>query len=402
MAQHETDKSWFDQLQAHMVEWRRYLHKNPEISFQESNTSAFIADKLESWGIEVRRQVGGHGVVGTIRGAKPGPAVMLRADMDALPIQDEKDCEYRSNVDGAMHACGHDGHTSILLGTAYYFSLNRDELEGEIRFLFQPAEELLPGGAVNVIKDGVLEGVDVIYGIHLWTPFPVGTAASCAGPLMAAADDFYIEITGKGGHGGMPQSTHDSVVAGSALVMQLQSIVSRSVDPLRPAVLTVGTIQGGFAQNVIAETCRLSGTIRTFDEETRTVMKERLHAVTELTTATYGTAAQIRYIMGYPPVVNDPHEVSRFFKEAVSVFGEGNVQEASKLMPAEDFAYYLERVPGCFMFVGAGNPAKDAVYPHHHPKFDFDEDAMINAVRLFIAISTRYAAERNAGRTVRG
>lgn len=214
---------------------------------------------------------------------------------------------------------------------------------------------------------------------------------------MAAADDFYIEITGKGGHGGMPQSTNDSVVAGSALVMQLQSVVSRSVDPLRPAVLTVGTIQGGSAQNVIAETCRLSGTIRTFDEETRTVMKERLHEVTELTAATYGTTAQVRYIMGYPPVVNDAHEASRFFNEAKSVFGKENVQEASKLMPAEDFAYYLERVPGCFMFVGAGNPAKGAVYPHHHPKFDFDEDAMINAVRLFIAMSTGYAAERKAG-----
>ncbi|MBP1310011.1 amidohydrolase [Paenibacillus sp. 1182] len=397
MTQHVIDETWFDRLQENMVEWRRHLHKNPEISFQESKTAAFVADKLESWGIEIRRQVGGHGVVGTIRGAKPGPVVLLRADMDALPIQDEKECEYRSSVDGAMHACGHDGHTSALLGTAYYFSLNRDELQGEIRLLFQPAEELLPGGAVSVIKDGVLEGVDVIYGIHLWTPFPVGTAASCAGPLMAAADDFYIEITGKGGHGGMPQSTNDSVVAGSALVIQLQSIVSRSVDPLRPAVLTVGTIQGGSAQNVIAETCRLSGTIRTFDEETRTVMKERLHEVTELTAATYGTTAQVRYIMGYPPVVNDAHEAHRFFNEAKSVFGEENVQEASKLMPAEDFAYYLERVPGCFMFVGAGNPVKGAVYPHHHPKFDFDEDAMINAVRLFIAMSTGYAAERKAG-----
>ncbi|KJD41872.1 peptidase M20 [Paenibacillus polymyxa] len=397
MIQQAMDQTWFNQLQQNMVEWRRHLHKNPEISFQESKTAAFVADKLESWGLDVRRQVGGHGVVGTIRGAKPGPVVMLRADMDALPIQDEKECEYRSSVDGAMHACGHDGHTSVLLGTAYYFSLNRNELEGEIRFLFQPAEELLPGGAVNVIKDGVLEGVDVIYGIHLWTPFSVGTAASCAGPLMAAADDFYIEIAGKGGHGGMPQSTNDSVVAGSALVMQLQSIISRSVDPLKPAVLTVGTIQGGSAQNIIAETCRLSGTIRTFDEQTRTVMKERLHEVTELTAATYGTSAKIRYIMGYPPVVNDAQEASRFFKEAKPVFGEGNVQEAPKLMPAEDFAYYLERVPGCFMFVGAGNPAKGAIYPHHHPKFDFDEDAMINAVRLFIAMSTGYVAGRKEG-----
>ncbi|QOS80122.1 amidohydrolase [Paenibacillus sp. JNUCC31] len=388
-----TNNIWWDDLQIHMVEWRRHLHRNPEVSFHEEKTSSFIAGMLESFGVEVKRHVGGHGVIGTIRGDNPGPVVMLRADMDALPIQDEKDVEYASQHAGAMHACGHDGHVSILLGTALYFSRHKHEIKGEIRFLFQPAEELLPGGALKVIADGGLEGVDVIYGIHLWTPLPVGVAASTPGPMMAAADDFYIEITGKGGHGGMPQSTVDSLVAGSALVMQLQTVVSRSVDPLRPAVLTIGTMQAGSAQNVIAELCKLTGTVRTFDEETRSIMKERVHTIVAQTGAIYGAETQLNYIMGYPPVVNDEQETARFFREAVDVFGADSVQKSPMMMPAEDFAYYLQRIPGCFMFVGAGNPKKNAIYPHHHPKFDFDEDAMQNAVKLFIAMAKGYTAE---------
>ncbi|MCG7383473.1 M20 family metallopeptidase [Paenibacillus sp. ACRRY] len=385
-----TNNIWWDDLQIHMVEWRRHLHRNPEVSFHEEKTSSFVADMLESFGVEVKRHVGGHGVIGTIRGDKPGPVVMLRADMDALPIQDEKDVEYASQKAGAMHACGHDGHVSILLGTALYFSKHKAGIQGEIRFLFQPAEELLPGGAVKVIADGALEGVDVIYGIHLWTPLPVGVAASKEGPLMAAADDFYIEIKGKGGHGGMPQSTVDSLVAGSALVMQLQTVVSRSVDPLRPAVLTIGTMQAGSAQNVIAESCKMSGTVRTFDEETRAEMKERVHRIVSQTGGAYGAQTEVNYIMGYPPVVNDKQETDRFFRNAVQVFGDEQVHTSPMLMPAEDFAYYLQQVPGCFMFVGAGNPDKDAIYPHHHPKFDFDEDAMQHAVKLFIAMATDY------------
>ncbi|WP_336780625.1 M20 family metallopeptidase [Paenibacillus illinoisensis] len=385
-----TNNIWWDDLQIHMVEWRRHLHRNPEVSFHEEKTSSFVADMLESFGVEVKRHVGGHGVIGTIRGDKPGPVVMLRADMDALPIQDEKDVEYASQKAGAMHACGHDGHVSILLGTALYFSKHKADIQGEIRFLFQPAEELLPGGAVKVIADGALEGVDVIYGIHLWTPLPVGVAASKEGPLMAAADDFYIEIKGKGGHGGMPQSTVDSLVAGSALVMQLQTVVSRSVDPLRPAVLTIGTMQAGSAQNVIAESCKMSGTVRTFDEETRAEMKERVHRIVSQTGGAYGAQTEVNYIMGYPPVVNDKQETDRFFRKAVQVFGDEQVHTSPMLMPAEDFAYYLQQVPGCFMFVGAGNSDKDAIYPHHHPKFDFDEDAMQHAVKLFIAMATDY------------
>ncbi|CAM2821815.1 M20 family metallopeptidase [Paenibacillus sediminis] len=376
-----------------MIKWRRYLHQHPELSFHEEHTAAFVASTLRSFDIDVRTGVGGHGVIGTIYGSKPGKTVVLRADMDALPIQDEKTVEYASKTAGVMHACGHDGHTATLLAVARYFKERPSEIEGEIRLLFQPSEEVCPGGAVGVIKDGALEGADVIYGVHLWTPIDVGTVASAPGPLMAAADEFFIDITGKGGHGGMPHMSVDSVVAASALVMQLQTIVSRSVDPLIPAVVTVGTINGGAAQNVIAETCRITGTVRTFDEDTRMLIRRRIEQMTEMICAAYNTEASIRYVMGYPPLVNNDEETSRFFREAVKVFGEDKVGRIPKLMPAEDFSYYLENIPGCFMFVGAGNEAKGAVYPHHHPKFDFDEDAMIHAANLLIAMTQSYLTE---------
>ncbi len=376
-----------------MIEWRRHLHQHPELSFQESETSKFIAEHLGSFGLEVITNVGGHGVIGILRSGRTGPVVMLRADMDALPIQDEKSVPYKSQVDGVMHACGHDGHTSTLLATAGYMSEHVDDFIGEIRFLFQPAEELLPGGAVKVIASGALEEVDVIYGIHLWSPMPVRTYASTSGAMMAGADDFYIQLTGKGGHGGVPQASIDSIVAGSALVLQMQSIVSRSVDPLQPAVLTIGTIQAGAAQNVIAETYKMSGTVRTFDEETRYIIKERIHTLTNQIAAAYGAEAEIKYIMGYPPVINDEKEAERFFRVVSEEFGAERAIVAPKMMPAEDFAYYLNEKPGCFMFVGAGNEQLNAVYPHHHPRFDFDESAMLDAMKLFIQMTKDYVKE---------
>lgn len=385
------EEAILDALQPQMVEWRRFLHRNPELSYHERKTSQFVAGKLRELGLAVSTEVGGgYGVVGVLKGGKPGKTVALRADMDALPIQDEKTCEYASGVTGVMHACGHDGHTSTLLGVAAYFSRRQADVEGEIRFIFQPAEEVCPGGARGMIDAGVLDGVDVIYGVHLWTPFAAGTAASAPGPLMAAADEFFIDITGKGGHGGMPHVTVDSVVAGAAVVMQLQSIVSRTVDPLKPAVVTIGTIQGGSAQNVIAESCRITGTVRTFDEETRLLIRKRIEDIARLTAETYGAKANIEYLMGYPPLVNDEEETGRFFRVAPGVFGEGQVSECAKIMPAEDFSYYLERVPGCFMFVGAGNESLQAVYPHHHPRFDFDESAMLAAAKLLVSMTQSY------------
>ncbi|GIO30631.1 MULTISPECIES: amidohydrolase [Paenibacillus] len=385
------EEAILDELQPQMVEWRRFLHRHPELSYHERKTAQFVAEKLGELGLGVTTGMGGgYGVVGVLKGGKPGKTVALRADMDALPIRDEKTCEYASEVEGVMHACGHDGHTSTLLGVAAYFSRRKADVEGEIRFIFQPAEEVCPGGARGMIDAGVLEGVDVIYGVHLWTPFAAGTAASAPGPLMAAADEFFIDITGKGGHGGMPHVTVDSVVAGAAVVMQLQSIVSRTVDPLKPAVVTIGTIQGGSAQNVIAESCRITGTVRTFDEETRALIRKRIEDITRLTAEAYGAKADIEYVMGYPPLVNDEEETRRFFRVAPAVFGGGQVSECAKIMPAEDFSYYLQRIPGCFMFVGAGNESLQAVYPHHHPRFDFDESAMLGAAKLLVSMTQSY------------
>lgn len=393
------EEVYLERLFPQMVEWRRYLHMHPEVSFEEKKTSAFVEARLREMGYEVTSGMGGHGVMAVLIGGQPGKTVVLRADMDALPIQDEKNCDYKSTVEGVMHACGHDGHTSILLAAASYFKEIQKEVRGEIRFLFQPAEEVCPGGALGMIEAGALDGADVIYGLHLWTPLPLGTASSTPGPVMAAADEFFIDIIGRGGHGGMPHVTADAVVTGSALVMQLQSIVSRSVDPLQPAVVTVGTIQGGSAQNVVADRCRITGTVRTFDEDTRQLIRTRFETITRMTAEAYGTEAIIQYLSGYPAVVNDEKEAERFFHTAPRIFGEDQVRLSPKIMPAEDFAYYLREIPGCFMFIGAGNAEKDAVYPHHHPKFDFDEDAMLHGLKLMIEMTRSYQEEHAQGET---
>lgn len=372
---------------ADMVEWRRHLHQHPELSYKEQETAAFVAEKLESFGIEVRTELGGYGLIGTVQGALPGRVIALRADMDALPINEESGAEYASRREGVMHACGHDGHTAALLEVARYFADRRESLQGEIRLLFQASEEVCPGGAKPMIEHGALEGVDAVYGVHLWTPIQVGTVASIAGAMMASTDEFFIDVTGRGGHGGMPHETVDSIVAASALVMQLQTVVSRSVDPLRPAVLSIGTISGGTAQNVVAEKTRITGTVRTFDENTRVLIRQRIEAISHHVAEVYGASAEVEYLVGYPALVNHAGEAERFFRVAPSALPGFNVETATPLMPAEDFAYYLQERPGCFMLVGAGNSEKGFVYPHHHPRFDFDEQAMMVSASLLIAMA---------------
>lgn len=374
------------ELMPEMVAWRRHLHRHPELSYQEEKTSAFVAEKLEALGLSVRRGVGGFGVVAELAGAKEGPVVALRADMDALPIQDEKPCDYASTVAGVMHACGHDAHTAALLGVAHALSGMRGQLNGTVRFLFQPAEEVSPGGAVAMIRDGALDGVAAIYGVHLWTPFPVGTVYGKTGPIMASADDFTIDIQGKGGHGGLPHDAVDSLVAGAHLVVNLQTIVSRSVNPVEPGVISVGSFQAGSGFNVIAERCRIKGTVRCFNAAVRELLRERIERVTADTCSMFGADYQIEYKLGYPPVVNDSAEVQRFVRVGSALFGKDRVRTPDPVMAGEDFAYYLQRVPGCFLFVGAGNPDKSIVAPHHHPRFDIDEEAMLIAARLLAAM----------------
>ncbi|MEJ8304374.1 M20 family metallopeptidase [Saccharibacillus sacchari] len=379
---------------ADMVEWRRHLHRHPELSYKEHETAAFVAEKLESFGIEVRTGLGGYGLIGTVRGASPGRVIALRADMDALPIEEESGAEYASRRKGVMHACGHDGHTATLLEVARYFADRRESLQGEIRLLFQASEEVCPGGAKPMIENGALEGVDAVYGVHLWTPIPLGTVASVAGAMMASTDEFFIDITGRGGHGGMPHETVDSIVAASALVMQLQTVVSRSVDPLRPAVLSIGTISGGTAQNVVAEKTRITGTVRTFDENTRALIRQRIETISNHVAEVYGASAQVEYLVGYPALVNHAEEAERFFRVAPPALPGFKIETATPLMPAEDFAYYLQERPGCFMLVGAGNSEKGFVYPHHHPRFDFDEQAMMASATLLIAMAEASLADK--------
>ena len=375
-----------------MVAWRRYLHQNPELSFHEYRTAEFVANHLQSWDIEVRKNVGGNGIVGLLRGSSEGPTVALRADMDALPIQDEKNCAYSSLTKGVMHACGHDAHTSTLLGIAKVASQHRSQLKGNLVFLFQHAEEITPGGADSMIQDGALEGVDAVFGVHLWTPFPVGHVYSKAGPLMAAPDEFTIHIQGKGGHGGLPHQTIDSIYVASQLVVNLQSIVSRQIDPIEPCVVSVGSFHGGSSFNVIAETSVLNGTVRTFNAELRQDVKERLERIVHATCEMYQASYKINYKLGYPTVVNDGKEAERFFKVSTELFGAEAVHESPLIMAGEDFSYYLNRRPGCFMFVGAGNVEAGIIHPHHHPKFDIDEKSMLNAANLLLGMALDYMA----------
>lgn len=368
-------------LYEEMVTLRRHFHQHPELSFEEQETPRFIARYLRDLGLDVREGVGGNGVVGRIKGGD-GPTIAFRADFDALPIQDLKDVPYRSKVNGAMHACGHDAHTASLLVLAKV--LAEAELPGDVVLIHQFAEELAPGGAKPMIEDRCLDGVDCIYGVHIWTPLPFGTIGIKTGPIMAAADRFELTIKGKGGHGAIPHHTIDSLMVGVNVASQLQQIVSRRVDPLEPAVLTIGTFESGQAFNVIADEARLSGTVRTFNPDTQTRIMEDMERIIATTCAGAGANYELNYIQGYPAVINHPMETTHVRHSAVNVVGSAGVIEMSPLMVGEDFAYYLQHVPGSFFFAGAGNPERDAIFPHHHPRFDIDERAMLLMARILM------------------
>lgn len=369
--------SLLKEMEEQAVAWRRHFHQYPELSFQEEKTPARIAGILRENGVdEVRTGVGGRGVLGYLRGGE-GPTVAIRADFDALPIQDEKDVPYKSKVPGVMHACGHDAHTSGLLALAAVLAKHRDKIPGTIVFLFQHAEEETPGGAIQMVEDGALDGVDAIFGAHLWSMAPVGKVWISPGPIMANADDFTITIQGKGGHGAVPQETVDSIVIGAQIVNSLQTIASRNVDPLESVVVTVGTFHAGNNFNVIADTCRMTGTVRTFLPEIRDLAERRLTEIATGVAAMMGGTAKVEYGRGYPAVINHEREAELVRQAAIETVGETNVEPLKPIMGGEDFSYYLQRVPGAFVFIGAGNPDVGACYPHHHPRFDIDERAML-------------------------
>nr|WP_319005312.1 M20 family metallopeptidase [Fictibacillus halophilus] len=379
-----------------MVEIRRHLHQNPELSFEEVETPAFIAAYHEKLGLDVRTGVGGRGVVATLRGGKPGKTVALRADFDALPIQEENDSPYISNVPGVMHACGHDGHTATLLVLAKVLNEMKDELEGSVVFIHQHAEELAPGGAIVMIEDGCLDGVDVIYGTHLWATMPTGTIGYRTGPVMAAADSFTIKVQGKGGHGAQPHKTKDSIVIGAQLVSNLQQIVSRRVNPLDAAVVSVGAFEAKNAFNVIADSAKLTGTVRTFKEDVRVAIEQEIDRIAKGTCLAADASYEYVFKRGYPAVVNHKEDTEFVVDVAKKVPGVQELEEIEPQMGGEDYAYYLEKVPGTFFFTGAEDTAWDETYPHHHPKFKINEDALLVAANLLGAATLTYLKQNTA------
>jgi amidohydrolase len=374
-----------------MVEIRRYLHRNPEISFKEYKTAQYIADYYRKLDIDVTTGVGGNGVIAKVQGEKPGKTIALRADFDALPIQDEKKVPYRSTVDGVMHACGHDGHTATLLVLAKSINELKSELPGTYVFIHQHAEEYAPGGAKSMVEAGCLKGVDAIFGTHLWATEPFGKIQHRTGPIMAAADRFEINIQGAGGHGAQPHKTKDSIVAASQLVGTLQQIVSRRVNPIEPAVVTIGSFVAENAFNVIADTATLVGTVRTFSEETRDFILSEMERIIKGTCISTDCSYTFNYEKGYPAVVNHPPETEHLIKTAEGVIGVDTIEECEMQMGGEDFAYYLQEIPGTFFFTGAKPEGVGQPYPHHHPKFDFNEKAMLTAACVMAKAAITYA-----------
>lgn len=373
-----------------MVKMRRYLHQHPELSFQEVKTAQYIKSYYENLGIPVVANVGGNGVVAKIYGSRPGKTVALRADFDALPIQDEKDVPYKSLVPGVMHACGHDGHTATLLVLAKVLHELRDELEGTYVMIHQHAEEYAPGGAISMIEDGCLEGVEAIFGTHLWSTDPVGQISYRSGPIMAAADRFEITIKGRGGHGAHPHTTKDAIVTASQLIVNLQQIVSRKVNPIDSAVVSIGSFMADNAFNVIADKAKLIGTVRTFNDDVRSMIEKEIDRVVKGTCLTNDSSYEYMYVRGYPAVVNHQDETEHLVKCAENVPGVTSVEETEPQMGGEDFAYYLQHVKGTFFFTGAKPNNGEDAYPHHHPKFDIDEKAMLIAANTLASAAIQY------------
>ncbi len=365
---------------------RRDFHAHPELGFQEVRTAGIIAARLRDLGMEVREAVGVTGVIGILRGeAGDGPCVLVRADMDALPIEEENEWEWKSKQKGAMHACGHDGHMAVGLSVARLLSEQKASLRGTVKFMFQPAEEGL-GGAGEMMRDGVLENPkpDFALALHIWSPIPKGKIAVAPGPVMAATDAFSARIIGKGGHGALPHETVDAVYIASQLVVALQSVVSRNVKPMEPAVVTVGKIASGTTFNVIPGEAILEGTTRAFSDDVRAQLETRVREIVASLPPVFGARGELKWIEGFPAVVNDASVVERLIPAFERVAGKENVLEFEPTLGAEDMSLVLQQIPGCYFFIGGRDEAIDAVYPHHHPKFNVDEGAVLLGARAMV------------------
>ncbi len=374
-----------DALAPQLIAWRRHLHMYPEQAFNEHETSRFIRETLAAIeGLEISRPTE-TSVMARLIGGQPGRTIAVRADIDALPILEEHDSEYRSTIDGSMHACGHDGHTSIVLGLVTLLARHRESLSGEVRFLFQHAEELAPGGAEQMIAQGVMDGVEHIIGLHLWSMMPFGRIGLIAGPAMAAPDTFQCHILGKGGHAAAPHETVDPIAVGAQVVTALQHIVSRAVDPLDNVVLSVTQFVAGTTFNVIPSSAYIAGTVRTFDEALRKRVPELMERVIKGVAEANGATYDLTFERGYRPVVNDPALTARLTDVVTRTFGDGVLEPMRPSMGGEDFSAYQQKAPGVFAFVGAGNVAAGIAYPHHHPRFQIDERSLNVGLRYLAA-----------------
>jgi len=385
----EEIKKIADDLSEQIILWRRDFHRFPEVAFEEHRTSATIREILEKLGLEVESYAG-TGLRAVLSGQPGERTVALRADIDALPIQEEGDKDYISQNPGAAHACGHDGHMAVVLGVAHILAQLQDDFTGKVAFLFQPSEERIPGGAKSMIDEGALEGIDAIFGLHFWQPLGTGKIGLVKGAMMAQPDAFSIVIKGKGGHGSMPQQTVDPILVAAHLVANIQSIISRNMDPLKPAVISFGTIEGGTIYNIIPDKVTLTGTVRSFDLAVQELAEKRLREVVEHTCAAFGATAEFDYSLGYPPVVNHDHMVDLIVSTAGKVLGPGRTDFIDPVMGGEDFSYFLQKVPGAFLFFGMGD---DQQFPHHHPAFDMDEKALPDAVKLMTGLALDYLAQ---------
>lgn len=379
-----------ESLRDELIARRRDFHRHPELAFQEHRTAGIVTQELNQLGLEVQTGVGKTGVIGILEGAQDGPTVLYRADMDALPIQEENQAEYASQAAGKMHACGHDGHTAIALGIAKLLNNQREQLRGRVKFVFQPAEEV-GGGAVAMVDDGALEAPapDITLGIHLWNDLEVGKVSVVDGPTMSGAGVFEITITGKGGHGAMPHQTADPIVCSAQIIVALQSIVSRNMDPLDTVVLTIGELHGGSARNIIPQTVRFNGSYRLFREETRATIQARIHDIATGIAQGMGCQADVNLGMGIGAIVNDAEVAA----QARSVFaGLGDAVEVvnQPWMASEDVGVFMQRNPSAYLLVGSANHARQLDFPHHHPRFDIDENVLPLSVGMMSALIADY------------
>jgi len=378
-----------DKLAADLVAWRRELHRHPELGFEERRTANWIEERLGALGLEVRSGLARTGVAGLLRaGQRRKPAILLRAEMDGLPIQEAAGRDYGSRTPGTMHACGHDAHMAMLLGAATLLAPLAGRLPRDVLFCFQPAEEG-QGGAERMIREGVLELTDVgaVFALHVWSQCEAGTLHVRPGPMLAAQDEFRARVLGRGGHGAMPHTAADPIVAAAQCVVALQSIVSREVDPVAPAVVTVGSFHGGSAPNVIPDDVRLEGTLRSFDADVRELLRLRVEELLRSVAAGARCGLEFDLRPGFPAVVNDAGAVRTLWRIAAAVFGESAVHEPAPIAAAEDFAYFLQAKPGAFALLGAGNQERGIDAPHHSPRFDIDEAVLPRGAELLARLA---------------